>query len=46
MSFYWCYHVAQDTKETALHAAVRKKDVEIAKILVESGCALDTKNVS
>ena len=28
-----------------LHAAARKKDVDIAKILVESGCPVDLQNV-
>ena len=36
----------QDTRETVLHAAVKKRDVEIAKIVVESGCAVDAQNVS
>jgi len=30
--------------DTVLHAAVRKKDVDIAKILVESGCPIDLQN--
>lgn len=29
-----------------LHAAVRKKDVDIAKILVECGCPVDLQNVT
>ena len=28
-----------------LHAAVRKKDVDIAKLLVEFGCPVDVQNV-
>ena len=29
-----------------LHAAVRKKDVDIAKLLVEFGCPVDEQNVT
>ena len=29
-----------------LHAAVRKKDVDIAKILAECGCPVDLQNVN
>lgn len=36
----------QDIKDTVLHAAVKKKDVDIAKILVECGCPVDIQNVN
>lgn len=29
-----------------LHAAVRKRETDIAKILVECGCPVDVQNVS
>ena len=29
-----------------LHAAVRKREIDIAKILVECGCPVDLQNVS
>lgn len=32
------------TVDTVLHAAARKKDVDIAKILVENGCPVDLQN--
>lgn len=32
--------------DTVLHAAVRKREIDIAKILVECGCPVDLQNVS
>lgn len=32
--------------DTLLHAAVRKREIDIAKILVEYGCPVDVQNVS
>lgn len=40
----FCYPF-QTSGDTVLHAAVRKKDVDIAKILVECGCPVDLQNV-
>ena len=39
-------NIFQASGDTVLHAAVRKKDVDIAKILVECGCPVDLQNVS
>ena len=36
----------QASGDTVLHAAVRKKDVDIAKLLVEFGCPVDVQNVT
>lgn len=36
----------QASGDTVLHAAVRKKDVDIAKLLVEFGCPVDEQNVT
>ena len=40
------YMSHQDIKDTVLHAAVKKRDVDIAKILVECGCPVDIQNVN
>lgn len=43
--FFSVIFVLQTTVDTVLHAAARKKDVDIAKILVENGCPVDLQNV-
>ncbi|XP_031568765.1 ankyrin-3-like isoform X2 [Actinia tenebrosa] len=36
--------IKTETGETCLHAAVKRKDLEITKILIESNCPIDVKN--
>jgi len=36
----------QETGETCLHAAVKRRDTEITKILIDASCPVDVQNVS
>ena len=46
VSLYIYYFHTQDTGDAPIHIAVRRNDIELAKLLLESGTPIDLQNVS
>jgi ankyrin repeat protein len=40
------WYFLQETGESCLHAAIKRRDIEITKILLEANCPVDIQNVS